>query len=129
MHSTILACATYELVSLRLNVPVNNFSVMSGRSQSSWVLQYFSGSKCVFVQGHNMAEVGIEPPDLSFPSQRLPLGPALPATDEFQKSQKMCKISTLIKISSVWCFFKLARPVYYQLHLNLIKTTLKTNFS
>ena len=42
-----------------LNVPVNNFSVMSGRSRASWVLPVFSGSKCVFAQGHNTAEVGI----------------------------------------------------------------------
>ena len=27
-----------------------------------WYYQYFSGSKCVFAQGHNTAEVGIEPP-------------------------------------------------------------------
>ena len=40
----------------------------------------------------------------------------------------MCKKSTLVKISSVWCFFKLTRPVYYQLHLNMIKTSLKTIF-
>ena len=54
------------------------------------------------------------------------------ATDEFQtlekcdSLEKMCKQSTLIKISSVWCFLRLARPVYYHLHLNLIKNKLKT---
>ena len=40
---------------LMLNVPVNNFSVMSGQATASWE------SKCVFLQGHNTAEVGIEP--------------------------------------------------------------------
>ena len=44
---------------LRLNVPVNNFSVMSGRSQV--INQYFRGVKCL-AQGHNTAAVGIEPP-------------------------------------------------------------------
>ena len=47
---------------LRLNVPVNNFSVMSGRSHPSWVInQYFWGVKCL-AQGHNTAAVGFEPP-------------------------------------------------------------------
>ena len=40
---------------LRLNVPVNNFSVMSV------INQYFRGVKCL-AQGHNTAAVGIEPP-------------------------------------------------------------------
>ena len=49
------------LVVLRLNVPVNNFSVMSGRSHRFLVInQYFRGVKC-FAQGHNTAEVGLEP--------------------------------------------------------------------
>ena len=43
---------------LMLNVPVNNFSVMS----LPGYYQYFSGSKCIFAQGHNTVEVGIEPP-------------------------------------------------------------------
>ena len=37
---------------------------------------------------------------------------------------KMCKKSTLIKISSVRCFFKLDRPVYYHRLLNLINSAL-----
>ena len=49
------------LVVLRLNVPVNNFSVMSGRAIASWVInQYFRGVRCL-AQGHNTAEVGLEP--------------------------------------------------------------------
>ena len=51
------------LVVLRLNVPVNNFSVMSGRDGAiaSWVInQYFRGVKCL-AQGHNTAAVGLEP--------------------------------------------------------------------
>ena len=47
---------------LRLNVPVNNFSVMSGRSHRFLVInQYFRGVKCL-AQGHNTAAVGFEPP-------------------------------------------------------------------
>ena len=49
------------LFALRFNVPVNNFSVMSGRSHRNLGM-YFSGSKSVFAQGHNTAEVGIESP-------------------------------------------------------------------
>ena len=41
---------------LRLNIKVNNFSVMSGRSY----YQYLRGVECL-AQGHNMAEVGFEP--------------------------------------------------------------------
>ena len=49
------------LVVLRLNVPVNNFSVMSGRSHRFLVInQYFRGVKCL-AQGHNTAAVGLEP--------------------------------------------------------------------
>ena len=49
-----------------LNVPVINFSVVSGRSHRFLGITYyqnFSGSKCGFAQGHNMAEVGMEPPN------------------------------------------------------------------
>ena len=47
---------------LRLNVPVNNFLVMSGRSHRFLVInQYFRGVKCL-AQGHNTAAIGIEPP-------------------------------------------------------------------
>ena len=42
--------------------------------------------------------------------------------------KKMRKKSTLVKIPSGWCFLKSTRPVYYQLHLHLIKTSLKTIF-
>ena len=46
---------------LRLNVPVNNFSVMSGRSHRFLgINQYFRGVKCL-AQGHNTAAVGLEP--------------------------------------------------------------------
>ena len=48
------------LVVLRLNVPVNNFSVMSGRSHRFLGNQYFRGVKCL-AQGHNTAAVGFEP--------------------------------------------------------------------
>ena len=48
---------------LWLNVPVNNFSVMSGRSHRfPGITSTFSGSKCVFAQGNKIALVGIEPP-------------------------------------------------------------------
>ena len=49
---------------LRLNIPVNNFSVMSGRSHrflGTVINQYFRGEKCL-AQRHNMAAVGFEPP-------------------------------------------------------------------
>ena len=42
---------------------------------------------------------------------------------------KMRKKSTLIKISSVWCFLKLDRPVYYRRFLNLINATLLIIYS
>ena len=52
----------FVLFVLRLYVPVNNFSVMSGRSHRSWVFnQYFRGVKGL-AQGHNTAAVGFEPP-------------------------------------------------------------------
>ena len=48
------------LVVLRLNFPVNNFSVMSDGAIASWVInQYFRGVKCL-AQGHNTAAVGLE---------------------------------------------------------------------
>ena len=37
--------------------------------------QYFSGSKCVFAEGHNTAEVGIEPQPLASESDTLPTRP------------------------------------------------------
>ena len=60
---------------LRFNVPVNNFSVLLGRSHRFLGIFYqcFSGSKCVFAQGHNTAEVGIEPRPLTPESEALPL--------------------------------------------------------
>ena len=41
---------------------------------------------------------------------------------------KNCVKNDFSQISSVWCFLKSTRPVYYQVHLNLIKTSLKTIF-
>ena len=50
-------------VLLWLNVLVNNFSVMPDWSQRFLgITSAFRGSKCVFAQGHNTAEVVIEPP-------------------------------------------------------------------
>ena len=50
------------LMVLRLNFPVNNFSVMSGRSHHFLgITSIFGGVKCL-AQGHNTAEVGFEPP-------------------------------------------------------------------
>ena len=47
---------------LMLNVPVNNFSVMSGRSHRFLdIISIFRGVN-VLAQGHNTAEVGKEPP-------------------------------------------------------------------
>ena len=44
-----------------LNIPVNNFSVMLGRSHRFLgITSTFRGVN-VFAQGHNIAEVGIEP--------------------------------------------------------------------
>ena len=40
--------------------------------------QFFSGSKCVFAQEHNTAEVGIEPRPLAPESETLPLGHRAP---------------------------------------------------
>ena len=40
--------------------------------------QYFSGSKCVFAQGHNTAEVRIEPRILAPESEALPPGHRAP---------------------------------------------------
>ena len=45
---------------LMLNVPVNNFQSCRDGATASWACQYFSGSECVFAQGHNTAEVSIE---------------------------------------------------------------------
>ena len=41
----------------------------------------------------------------------------------------MRKHPTLVKLLSIDVFFKLARPVYYQLHLNLIYNFTQTHFS
>ena len=49
---------------LRLNVAVNDFFSHVGMEPPlPGYNQDFSGSKCVFAQEHNMAEVGNEPPD------------------------------------------------------------------
>ena len=62
---------------LRLNVPVNNFSVMSGRSHR--FLGITSTIRGVnLAQGHNTAEVGIEPQPLALESEALPLGHRAP---------------------------------------------------
>ena len=54
------------LVCLKLNVPVNNFSVMLGRSHR------FLGITSTLAQGHNTAtQVGLEPPDLWILSPRF----------------------------------------------------------
>ena len=56
---------------LRLNVPVNNFSVMSGRSHRFLgITSTFRGVNVsllneIFAQGHNTAEIGIEPRPLA----------------------------------------------------------------
>ena len=54
---------------LMLNVPVNNFSVMLGRSHrfldinSTFFFFFFGGGGICFAQGHNTAtRVGLEPP-------------------------------------------------------------------
>ena len=41
---------------------------------ASWELPVLFGEKCVFAQGHNTAEVGIEPQPLTLESETLPLG-------------------------------------------------------
>ena len=60
---------------LRLNVTVNNFfSHVGTEPPLPGNYQYFRGVKC-FAQGHNSAEVGFKPPDLSLRSPtRLELG-------------------------------------------------------
>ena len=62
------------LFMLRLNIPVNNFSVMLGWSHHFLGLyyQYFRRIKCL-AQGHNMAEIGLEPRPLAPESDALPL--------------------------------------------------------
>ena len=55
-----------------LNVSVNIFfSQFETEPPLPGSYQYFSGSKCVFAQGHNTAEVGFEPLDLSLRSQKF----------------------------------------------------------
>ena len=55
----------HDLVVLRRNVPVNNFSVMSGLSHRflgiTLCTSAFRGVKCL-AQGHNNPDVGFEPP-------------------------------------------------------------------
>ena len=63
-----------------LNVPVNNFSVMSGWSNRFLgITSTFQGVNVSFAQGHNSAEVGIDPAPLSLRTQEtLPLGYHVP---------------------------------------------------
>ena len=62
LTGSVIRSCQFCLFVLRLNVPVNNFSVMSGQTTASWVInQYIRGVKCL-AQGHNTAAVGIEPP-------------------------------------------------------------------
>ena len=70
---------------LRLTVPVNNFSVLSGRSQRlPGYYQYFQGVKCL-AQGHNTAEVGFETPTsrsgVCGYTTEPPFSPELPCRD------------------------------------------------
>ena len=46
---------------LRFNVPVNNFSVVSGWSHRFLSFISFRGVKCL-AQGHNPVKIGFEPP-------------------------------------------------------------------
>ena len=68
----------FGLVLSRLNVPVNNFSVMSGQ------IHRFLGITCTFpgvnvtAPGHNTVEVGIEPPTSRSRSEALLLGHPFP---------------------------------------------------
>ena len=68
---------------LMLNIPVNNFSDMSGRSHRFLgITSTFQGVN-VFAQGHNTAEVGIGPPHpLASESETLPLGNRAPLAQE-----------------------------------------------
>ena len=50
------------MVLLRLNVPVSNFSVMSVGVTNSWVFPVLFRKYMYLAQGHNTAEVGLEPP-------------------------------------------------------------------
>ena len=60
---------------LRFNVPVNNFSVMSGRSHHFLGFNLYPRELMCLAQGHNTVTlVGIEPGPLYSESDALPLG-------------------------------------------------------
>ena len=70
--------ALSDVCILRLNILVNKISVMSKRSHRflgiTSSVRGEGGGKCVFAQGHNTAEVGIEPRPLDLESRALQLG-------------------------------------------------------
>ena len=47
-----MASENFSLFELRLNVPVNNFSVMSGQSHRLMGINQYSGDLMCFAQGH-----------------------------------------------------------------------------
>ena len=65
INKHVINIGLFCLLVLRFNVPVNNFSVISG--QSNRFLGTISTFGECLAQGHNTAEVGFEPP--------LPLNP------------------------------------------------------
>ena len=107
--------------------PINNLSVIKGRVflvRTSTKL----GLMFLLKDTTQWRWWGLNPRPLGLESSTLPLSHCAPKCDILKKCVKK---STLAKISSVWCFLKSTRPVYYQLYLNLIKTiktSLKTIF-
>ena len=64
---------------LRFNVPVNNFSVMLGRSHRYLGIKQYSGELMCFAQGHNtVILVGIEPMTSRFEVRRSTTRPPRP---------------------------------------------------
>ena len=64
---------------LRFNVPVNNFSVMSGRSHRFLGIDQYSRESMCLAQGHNTVTlVGTNPRPLYSETGALPLGNRAP---------------------------------------------------
>ena len=62
MYFDVWSAIINMLVDLILNVPVNSFSVMMGRSQRFLGITSTFGECMCLAEGHNTAGVGMEPP-------------------------------------------------------------------
>ena len=86
-----------------LNVPVNNFSVILGRSLASWVFTSTLGTSQCIAQGHYTAVVGFEPRNSPSGVRSYTTEPPrhLPAYVAIHTSQRLAILD--MKVNDLYC--------------------------